>query len=99
MALQGPPTQGSARDLQNVMGGRPVAGRTGTTEEPAAEEENGADAEQPTEESVAEEQGDGGPTPQDRRRATASRARPGREPPSGARGTAAADRRSRPVDP
>ena len=32
VALQGPPTQGSARDLQNVMGGRPVAGKTGTSE-------------------------------------------------------------------
>lgn len=32
VALQGPPTQGSARSLRNVMDGRPVAGKTGTSE-------------------------------------------------------------------
>ncbi|MGP5694244.1 transglycosylase domain-containing protein [Brachybacterium alimentarium] len=32
VALQGPPTTGSARSLQNAMGGRPVAGKTGTSE-------------------------------------------------------------------
>ncbi|WP_193106319.1 transglycosylase domain-containing protein [Brachybacterium sp. FME24] len=32
VALQGPPTTGSARDLQNVMNGREVAGKTGTSE-------------------------------------------------------------------
>src|SRR5699024_9106706 len=33
VALQGPPSaQGSARKLQQVMGGRPIAGKTGTSE-------------------------------------------------------------------
>src|SRR5690606_21835608 len=32
VALQGPPTEGSARSLQGVMDGRPVAGKTGTSE-------------------------------------------------------------------
>ncbi|MDN6400611.1 MAG: penicillin-binding protein, partial [Brachybacterium sp.] len=32
VALQGPPTNGSARSLQGVMDGRPVAGKTGTSE-------------------------------------------------------------------
>ncbi|MEE1618533.1 transglycosylase domain-containing protein [Brachybacterium sp. J153] len=32
VALQGPPTSGSARSLQDVMDGRPVAGKTGTSE-------------------------------------------------------------------
>ena len=32
VALQGPPTDGSARSLQGVMDGRPVAGKTGTSE-------------------------------------------------------------------
>jgi membrane peptidoglycan carboxypeptidase len=32
VALQGPPTTGSARQLQDVMDGRPVAGKTGTSE-------------------------------------------------------------------
>src|SRR5699024_3538130 len=33
VGLQGPPSyQGSARKLQNVMGGPPVAGKTGTSE-------------------------------------------------------------------
>lgn len=32
VALQGPPTQGSARSLREVMDGRPVAGKTGTSE-------------------------------------------------------------------
>lgn len=32
VALQGPPTTGSARDLQGVMDGREVAGKTGTSE-------------------------------------------------------------------
>src|SRR5690625_6046441 len=33
VALQGPPpAQGSARKLQQVMGGRPIAGKTGTSE-------------------------------------------------------------------
>ena len=32
VALQGPPTTGSARSLRDVMDGRPVAGKTGTSE-------------------------------------------------------------------
>ncbi|MDN5688937.1 MAG: penicillin-binding protein, partial [Brachybacterium sp.] len=32
VALQGPPTTGSARDLRGVMNGREVAGKTGTSE-------------------------------------------------------------------
>ena len=32
VALQGPPQVGSARSLNTVMGGRPVAGKTGTSE-------------------------------------------------------------------
>src|SRR5699024_38321 len=32
VALQGPPTVGSARSLQGVMNGRPIAGQTGTSE-------------------------------------------------------------------
>ncbi|PMC75958.1 transglycosylase domain-containing protein [Brachybacterium sp. UMB0905] len=32
VALQGPPTVGSARKLEGIMGGRPVAGKTGTSE-------------------------------------------------------------------
>ena len=32
VALQGPPTEGSARSLQGVMDGRQVAGKTGTSE-------------------------------------------------------------------
>lgn len=32
VALQGPPSTGSARDLKKIMDGRPVAGKTGTSE-------------------------------------------------------------------